>query len=77
MELDVEILDDSDVELVVDGPVVAELVLTLVVDRLDVTSVLDVNDGVPSVVVSGVREMMILLEVPVVETSEVWLSVVL
>ena len=32
MELDVEMLVDSDVELVVDGPVVAELVLTLVVD---------------------------------------------
>ena len=35
------------------------------------------NDGVPSVVVSGVRDIMMLFDVPVVDTSEVWLSVVL
>ncbi len=33
---------------------VTELVVVIVVDWIDVLSVLDVNDGVPSVVVSGV-----------------------
>ncbi len=47
-------LVDSVLELVVDGAVVTELVVAKVVDWLDVNAVLDVNDGVPSVVVSGV-----------------------
>ena len=54
-KLVVEILVDSVLELVVDGAVVTELlVVALAVDWLDVLSVLEVNDGVPSVVVSGV-----------------------
>ncbi len=53
-ELEVNTLVDSVLELMVDGAVVIELVVAIVVDWLDVLSVLDVNDGVPSVVVSGV-----------------------
>ncbi len=53
-ELEVNTLVDSVLDLVVDGAVVIELVVAIVVDWLDVLSVLDVNDGVPSVVVSGV-----------------------
>ena len=76
-KLVVEILVDSVLELVVEGAVVTELVVALVVDWLDVLFVLDVNDGVPSVVVSGVCDMMILFDVPVVDTSDVVLSEVL
>ena len=42
---------------------------------MDVLSVLNVNDGVPSVVVSGVLDMMMLFDVPEVDTCEVVTSV--
>jgi len=42
---------------------------------VDVLSVLNVNDGVPSVVVSGVLDMMMLFDVPEVDTCEVVTSV--
>ena len=57
--------------------VVSELVLTLVVNSLEVLSVLEVNEGVPSVVVSGVRDMTMLFDVPVDAVAEVVRSVVL